>query len=187
MRAKREVLKVTDWQDGQKRLDHYNAWLLDPTREFGGAPYPGYPEDSVEDKNNSYLEPTESVETGQDAPVLSDKKSNKINKLAQRKVTVAFGPKVSHNKNTKSMKGNVMTKVTNLSKATEIVRVQVEARTPKAAILDMIVAELSVSRSNAFVYFTKATKALGISVTVDKDAAKAPKKAKVNPVTETSP
>lgn len=189
MKAKREVLKVTDWQDGQKRLDHYNAWLLDPTREFGGAPYPGYPEDSVEDKNNSYSEPTESVETGQDAPVLSDKKSNKIKKLAQRKVTVAFGPKVSHNKNTKSMKGNVMTKVTNLSKATEIVRVQVEARTPKAAILDMIVAELSVSRSNAFVYFTKATKALGISVTVDKGATKAPKAkaTKANPVTETSP
>lgn len=189
MKAKREVLKVTDWQDGQKRLDHYNAWLLDPTREFGGAPYPGYPEDSVGDKNNSYSEPTESVETGQDAPVLSDKKSKKINKLAQRKVTVAFGPKVSHNKNTKSMKGNVMTKVTNLSKATEIVRVQVEARTPKAAILDMIVAELSVSRSNAFVYFTKATKALGISVTVDKGATKAPKAkaTKANPVTETSP
>ena len=188
MKVKRQVLKVTDWQDGQKRLDHYNAWLMDPTREFGGAPYPGYPED----KNDSYSEgekPTESVETSQDAPVFSGKKSNKINKLQHRKVTVALSGEVSHNKNTKSMKGNVMTKVTNLSKATEIVRVQVEARVPKAAILDMIVAELSVSRSNAFVYFTKATKALGFSITVDKGATKAPRATKVakNKVTELSP
>jgi hypothetical protein len=100
---------------------------------------------------------------------------------------VAILGEVSHNKNTKSMKGSVMKKVTNLSKATEIVRAQIDSRTPKSEILEMIVKELGVTRSNAFVYFTKATKALDISVTVDKGAAKAPKKAKVNPVTETSP
>jgi len=67
---------------------------------------------------------------------------------------------------------NVMTKVTNLSKATEMVKVAVEARTPKADIIAQLVAELNISKANAFVYFTKASKALGITVTKDKGAAK---------------
>jgi len=54
-----------------------------------------------------------------------------------------------------------MTKVTNLSKATEMVKVAVEARTPKADIIAQLVAELNISKANAFVYFTKASKALG--------------------------
>ena len=29
---------------GTRKLAHYNAWLLDPKREFG-KPYPGFPED----------------------------------------------------------------------------------------------------------------------------------------------
>jgi hypothetical protein len=164
---------VTKREVGQDKLDHYNAWLLDPSRPIDGTPYPGYPGDSVE--------------TVQSSPVFSEEKSNKNNKLPRSKVTVAVLPKVSHNKNTKSMKGSVMKKVTNLSKATEIVRAQVDSRTPKSEILEMIVKELGVTRSNAFVYFTKATKALDISITVDKGATSAPKKAKVNPVTETSP
>ena len=70
-----------------------------------------------------------------------------------------------------------MTKVTNLSKAIEIVKTNVEARIPKAEILAILVKELNVSRSNAFVYFTKASKAQGFSVTVDKAAtAKTPAK-----------
>ena len=66
-----------------------------------------------------------------------------------------------------------MTKVTNLSKATDLVKRNTEARIPKAQILDMLVGELNVSRSNAFVYFTKATKALGITVTKGEGKAKA--------------
>lgn len=65
-----------------------------------------------------------------------------------------------------------MTKVTNLSKAIEIVKTSVDARIPKAEILNTLVTELGVSRSNAFVYFTKASKASGFSITVDKAAAK---------------
>ena len=72
-----------------------------------------------------------------------------------------------------------MTKVTNLSKAIEIVKTNVDARIPKAEILAILVKELGVSRSNAFVYFTKATKAQGFTVTVDK-AAKAQKVSKTN-------
>ena len=180
---KRKQFEIGDWQDGQRRLDHYNEWLMDPTREFG-KPYPGYPEDSVGDKNDSYLESTESVETVQSAPVSSGKKSNKINKLQHRKVTVAFGPKVSHNKQTENLKGNDMSKVTKLSQATEIVKA---AKSKQEALADIQNA-LGVSKSNAFVYFTKASKILGSAPATEK-APKAEKvaKAKVNPVTETSP
>ena len=80
-----------------------------------------------------------------------------------------------------------MSKVTNLSKAIEIVRNQIDASTPKAEVLDMLVKELTITRSNAFVYFTKATKALNVSMAVDKGAVKAPKAVKVNKITETSP
>ena len=72
-----------------------------------------------------------------------------------------------------------MSKVTNLSKAIEIVKTNVDARIPKAEILAILVKELNVSSSNAFVYFTKATKAQGFTVTVAK-AAKAPKVSKTN-------
>jgi len=157
---------------GQDRLDHYNAWLMDHSRE-SGVPYAGFPGDSVET-----LQPT---------PVLEVKKANKINKLATRKVTVDVRPKVSHNRYILNRKGNEMTKVTNLSKATDIVKAAIESRTPKSEILNLLVSELSVTRSNAFVYFTKATKALNVTIEVDAGAVKAPKKVKVNPVTETSP
>ena len=30
----------------QRKLDHYNAWLLDPKRALGSGPYPGVPEDN---------------------------------------------------------------------------------------------------------------------------------------------
>ena len=158
--------------EGQDRLDHYNAWLMDHSREFG-VPYTGFPGDSVVPL--------------QDAPVLSVKKANKINKLADRKVTVDVPLKVSHNTDMLNKKGNEMTKVTNLSKATDIVKAAIDCRTPKAEILNLLVSELSVTRSNAFVYFTKATKALNVSITVDKGAVKAPKAVKVNKITETSP
>lgn len=65
-----------------------------------------------------------------------------------------------------------MKKVTNLSKATELVKRNVETGMPKSYILARLVEELGVTRSNAFVYFTKATKALDISITVEKGATK---------------
>ena len=158
--------------EGQDRLDHYNAWLMDHSREFG-VPYAGFPGDSVE--------------TLQDAPVFSVKNTNEINKLADRKVTVDVLPKVAYNHHMNNEKGTKMTKVTNLSRATDLVKAAIDSRTPKAEILNLLVSELSVTRSNAFVYFTKATKALNVSIAVDKGAVKAPKVVKVNKITETSP
>ena len=38
-----------------------------------------------------------------------------------------------------------MTKVTNLSKATDIVKAAIDSRTPKAEILNLLVSELSVT------------------------------------------
>lgn len=165
-----------DWRENQARLDHYNQWLMDPARPFTST-YPGYT-----NKNDSYLE---SVETVQVAPVSPVEKPNKIKRLARRAVTVALSGNVSHNKNTEKLKGNMMTKVTNLSRATEIVK----AAASKAEALEKIVATLGVSRSNAFVYFTKASKALVGDAYPNLKAPKAEKapKAKVNPVTETSP
>lgn len=71
-----------------------------------------------------------------------------------------------------------MTKVTNLSKATDLVKAAVDARTPKSDIIAQLVTELNVSKANAFVYFTKASKALGITITKDKGAEKVAKPAK---------
>lgn len=98
-----------------------------------------------------------------------------------RNETVAPAPEKRHNRRivTHTLKGNAMSKVTNLSRAIEIVK----ASASKAEALDKLVTELGVKRPNAFVYFTKATKALGTEGA--RKAEKAPK-AKVNPVTETS-
>lgn len=70
-----------------------------------------------------------------------------------------------------------MKKVTNLSKATELVKRNVETGMPKSYILARLVEELGVTRSNAFVYFTKATKALDVTISVEKGATKAEVKA----------
>lgn len=73
-----------------------------------------------------------------------------------------------------------MSKVTKLSQATEIVK---KAKTKQEALADIQNA-LGVSKSNAFVYFTKASKILGQAPV---KAPKAEKVAKANKVTETSP
>ena len=73
-----------------------------------------------------------------------------------------------------------MTKVTNLSKATDLVKAAVNARTPKSDIIANIMAELKVSKANAFVYFTKATKALDMTIVKDKATKVKAKKTKTD-------
>lgn len=97
-----------------------------------------------------------------------------------------------------------MKKETNLQRATDLVRIGLDAGVRKGDMIQSIQDALNVTRANAFVYFTKATKALGTKITVDRDQQKQdqadanamgvrvgtalPRKArKVNPVTETSP
>ena len=75
-----------------------------------------------------------------------------------------------------------MSKVTKLSQATEIVKA---AKSKQQALADIQNA-LGVTTSNAFVYFTKASKALGTAPATEK-APKAEKVGKVNKVTELTP
>lgn len=173
-----------DWQGLQARLDHYNQWLIDPSRPFTSV-YPGYPDTNKTDSYSAQV-----VSTGEDDTVAKRtvKKSKKINKLAHRNETVDLDSGASimdvSVEKTHTERNSQMAKVTNLSRATEIVK----ASASKAEALEKIMAELSVSRSNAFVYFTKASKALGAEAAPKADKApKVSKAVKVNPVTETSP
>jgi len=145
---KRERFEITDQEEGQRRLDHYNQWLMDPKRSVDGKPYPGY--------------------TVQESKV--------------KAVTVAEKPKSSHNTRMLNEKGNEM-KETKLSVATRIVKSIPEKNLALSEIMNV----LGVTRSNAFVYFTKATKALGQPATEKAPKAAKVTKTKVNPVTETSP
>lgn len=177
------------------KLDHYNAWLMDPTRELTSI-YPGF------DKSNEINElGTHTSRT--------DIKPNKIKELADRNKPVACstGAPTMYTsvENTHiTSQGNSMKKETNLQRATDLVRIGLDAGVRKGDMIQSIQDALNVTRANAFVYFTKATKALGTKITVDRDQQKQdqadanamgvrvgtalPRKArKVNPVTETSP
>lgn len=50
-----EFLDITGIE-GQKRLDHYNAWLGDPKRKLGSF-YPGYPGDEENESSNLFGHP----------------------------------------------------------------------------------------------------------------------------------
>ena len=123
---KRDQFTITDvtGQEGQKKLDHYNQWLLDPKREPGSI-YPGY--------------------TGTNRKVTAVTVEKKTKRVYNKRI-------VTH-----TLKGNEMSKVTKLSIATDIVKANPE----KAVALAAIMETLSVTKSNAFVYFTKAQKLIG--------------------------
>jgi hypothetical protein len=146
-----------DWKAGEDRLAHYNKWLMDPKRPLG-EPYPGYP---------------------------GDRKTKRAAKVSTE--PVALKPKKSRNTHTEDTKGYMMTKVTNLSRATDIVR----ANPDRAVAIATIVETLGVTRSNAYVYFTKAVKALGVEPVKGEKVAKTAKASKparkINPITETTP
>lgn len=59
--------------EGQKRLDHYNQWLMDPTRPFTSI-YPGYPE-----QNDQVL--PETVAETPETPIMDVPKENTMSKL----------------------------------------------------------------------------------------------------------
>jgi hypothetical protein len=41
---KNTTATTSEESEGTKRLRHYNEWLLDPKRQIGSGPYPGYPQ-----------------------------------------------------------------------------------------------------------------------------------------------
>ena len=131
------VYTINDVQgnEGQKRLDHYNKWLLDPKREFGTT-YPGYPEDvkkPISRKKGKMMEAV-AVDTKVSKPV-------KVTKVK------AESPAKAPRDGSK------------LSKALEVVKAT--GKDDKEACLVAIVNALSVTRGNASIYYAKSLAILG--------------------------
>lgn len=120
--------------EGQKRLDHYNKWLLDPKREPGTV-YPGYPADKkpLSRKKGKVMEATATE---------VNVKPTKVTKPEP----VTKAPKAKR-------------EGTKLSKAVELVKAT--GKDDKEACLQAIVSTLSVTRGNASIYYSKALALLG--------------------------
>ena len=174
---------------------------MDPRRELT-AIYPGYPaEYSGEALGAPVLskEPNEinELHTGADRKV---KKPKKIKELRSAEKPVALIPGAStidvSVKTSHTSQGNNMTKVTNLSRCTAIFNEFPGA--PRSVLLTKFMEELSITRSNAFVYLSKVEKAMGEKRSSRlmegkteesmkrQPERKAPVARKVNPVTELS-
>ena len=119
-------------QTGQKRLDHYNKWLMDPKREIGST-YPGFPDDKVKKSP------------------LSRKKGKMMEAVVE---DVAVAP-VKVAKPLKVVKAPGVARTgTKLAQATDIVKAT--GKDDKEACLLAIVGALSVTRGNASIYYAKA-------------------------------
>ena len=127
------TIRDVSGHEGQKRLDHYNKWLLDPKRENGSV-YPGYPE---------------------------DKKAPKSRKKGKKMEAVAVDTVVT--KPTKVAKAESPAKAprdgSKLSKAVEVVKAT--GKDDKEACLVAIVSALAVTRGNASIYYAKSLALLG--------------------------
>ena len=122
-------------QEGQKRLDHYNKWLLDPKREAGTI-YPGYPADKkvpISRKKGKMMEAVDVV-----ANVTKPVKATKV-----KAESAAKAPRDG----------------SKLSKALEVVKST--GKDDKEACLVAIVNALSVTRGNASIYYAKSLALLG--------------------------
>lgn len=170
----------------KQKLEHYNQWLMDPRRELT-AIYPGYKEPNEINE----------LHTGADRTVKNPKKIKEL-RSAEKPValipdasTIDVSVKTSH-----TSQGNNMTKVTNLSRCTAIFNEFPGA--PRSVLLTKFMEELSITRSNAFVYLSKVEKAMGEKRSSNlmegkteesmkrQPERKAPVARKVNPVTELS-
>lgn len=121
--------------EGQKRLDHYNKWLMDPKR-VPGTVYPGYPEDKK-------------------------LKVRKKGKMMQAVVETVAAPKTSRTVKTEKAQKPVKSARagTKLAQATDIVKAT--GKHDKEACLKAIVEALGVTRGNASIYYAKALVKLG--------------------------
>lgn len=131
---KRPTFTITDVKgdEGQKRLDHYNRWLLDPKRE-AGTTYPGYPEDrKVKSRKKGRIMEQVAVDTG-------------VMKNVVKTVKAVKAPKAPR-------------EGTKLSKA--IVIVKDTGKDDKEACLKALVEALAITRGNASIYYAKAIAAL---------------------------
>ena len=185
----------------KQKLEHYNQWLMDPKRELT-AIYPGYPAEYPGEALGAPAlskEPNEinELRTGADRKVKKPKKIKELRSvqksvaLSTGETTIDVSVKTSH-----TLQGNNMAKVTNLSRCTAIFNEFPGA--PRSVLLTKFMEELSITRSNAFVYLSKVEKAVGEKRSSNlmegkteesmkrQPVRKAPADRKVNPVTELS-
>lgn len=125
MKRQNHTISDISGEEGQRRLDHYNKWLMDPKRSSGST-YPGY--------------------FGTSRKVVKETVEKKAKRAYNKRI-------VTH-----TLKGNEMKAQSKLFQATAIVN----ACADKAEALAMIMKELEVTKSNAFVYYTKVQKAKGV-------------------------
>ena len=125
-------------QTGQKRLDHYNKWLMDPKREIGST-YPGFPDDKVKKSPLSRKKGKMMEAVVEDVVVAPVKVSKPLKVVKPLKVEKAPG---------------VVRTGTKLAQATDIVKAT--GKDDKEACLLAIVGALSVTRGNASIYYAKA-------------------------------
>ena len=170
----------------KQKLEHYNQWLMDPKRELT-AIYPGYK------KPNEINE----LHTGADRTVKNSKKIKELRSAEKPVALIPGAPTIDVSvKTSHTSQGNNMTKVTNLSRCTAIFNEFPGA--PRSVLLTKFMEELSITRSNAFVYLSKVEKAVGEKRSSNlmegkteesmkrQPERKAPVARKVNPVTELS-
>jgi hypothetical protein len=115
----------------QRKLDHYNKWLMDPKREIGSGPYPGFPEDNA-------------VKTGR-AILQAEAKAKSAAKVAK-----AAKPKAEKAKRARKTEGP-----TKQERAVEIYK---RLNGVKGDVIQMIQAELGMSLAGATTYFYNAKK-----------------------------
>lgn len=128
----KQVYSVTEANDGQARLDHYNKWLINPKREMGTV-YPGYPLD----KKSKVKAKT---------PTVKGKPRMSVDKVVDNG-TVVMDTKKAPRTGSK------------LSQALEIVKST--GKDDKESCLQALVSALTITRGNASIYYAKSRDLLG--------------------------
>jgi len=115
----------------QRKLDHYNAWLMDPKRELGSGPYPGFPEDVKLKAGRAIMQAEAKAKVEAKAA-----KAAKPKAVKAKRAPKASGP-------------------TKQDRAVEIFR---ELNGDKAAVISAIQERLEMSVAGATTYFYNAKK-----------------------------
>ena len=115
----------------QRKLDHYNAWLMDPKRELGSGPYPGFPEDVKLKAGRAIMQAEAKAKVEAKAA-----KAAKPKAVKAKRAPKASGP-------------------TKQDRAVEIFR---ELNGDKAAVISAIQERLDMSVAGATTYFYNAKK-----------------------------
>jgi hypothetical protein len=112
----------------QRKLDHYNKWLLDPKRQLGSGAYPGFPEDVK-------------MKAGRAALVadMAAKKTAKVEK-------------------TKAVKAKRASKASGPTKQDRAVEIFKRLNGAKGEVIQAIQTELGMSVAGATTYFYNAKK-----------------------------